>query len=74
MENVPLCQRWNNRGQKRGVIDRSILQNNVLYYFRELIVLSDNRETQKKTPVKRKDVGAEYDLINDLGFNLCVVP
>jgi len=21
-----------------------------------------------------KDVGAEYDLINDLGFNLCVAP
>jgi len=24
--------------------------------------------------VKGKDVGAEYNLINDLGFNLCVMP
>jgi len=24
--------------------------------------------------VKGKDVGAEYDLMNDLGFNLCVAP
>ena len=22
----------------------------------------------------RKDIGAEYDLMNDLGFNLCVGP
>ena len=29
---------------------------------------------QEKTPVERNNVGVEYNLINDLGFNLCVAP
>jgi len=29
---------------------------------------------QEKTPVERNNVGVEYDLMNDLGFNLCVTP
>jgi len=24
--------------------------------------------------VERNDIGIEYDLINDLGFNLCIAP
>jgi len=31
-------------------------------------------ESQEKTPAERNDVGVKYDLMNDLGFNLCVVP
>jgi len=29
---------------------------------------------QEKTPVERNDVRVEYNLMNDLGFNLCVAP
>ena len=29
---------------------------------------------QEKTPVEKNDVRVEYDLINNLGFNLCVMP
>jgi len=42
------------RGWKRGVMDRSILQNNVLHYFREYIALSNDGETQKKTLTEKK--------------------
>jgi len=34
-------------------------------------VLSDDKRRLRQTV---KDVGAENDLLNDLGFNLCVVP
>ena len=34
-------------------------------------VLSDNKRRLRRTV---KDVGAENDLLNDLGFNLCVMP
>ena len=34
-------------------------------------VLSDDKRRLWRTV---KDVGAENDLLNDLGFNLCVVP
>ena len=34
-------------------------------------VLSDDKRRLRRTV---KDVGAENDLLNDLGFNLCVVP
>jgi len=34
-------------------------------------VLSDNKKRLQRTV---KDVGAENDLLNDLGFNLCVAP
>jgi len=29
---------------------------------------------QEKSLVEKNDVGVKYDLMNDLGFNLCVVP
>jgi len=29
---------------------------------------------QEKTPAERNNIGVEYDLMNDLGFNLCVAP
>ena len=32
------------------------------------------KKPQEKTLTKRNDVRMEYDLINDLSFNLCVVP
>ena len=35
-------------------MDRSILQNNVMHYFEGQIVLRNNGETKKKTPVDRK--------------------
>jgi len=34
-------------------------------------VLSDDKRRLRQTV---KDVGAENDLLNDLGFNLCVAP
>jgi len=34
-------------------------------------VLSDDKRRLRRTV---KDVGAENDLLNDLGFNLCVAP
>ena len=42
------------RGQSRGVIDKSLFQNDMLYYFGEQIVLSNNEETRKKAPVDRQ--------------------
>ena len=59
-------EEWSNR--------QKILQNGVLYYFREQIVLNDDREIQKKAPIEGNDIRVEYDLMNDLGFNLCVAP
>jgi len=37
----------------------------------EVGVLSDDKRRLRRTV---KDVGAENDLLNDLGFNLCVAP
>ena len=34
-------------------------------------ILSDDKRILRRTV---KDVGAENDLLNDLGFNLCVAP
>jgi len=31
------------------------------------------KKPQEKTPAERNDVGVEYNLMNDLSFNLCVV-
>jgi len=38
------------------------------------ILLSNSINSKGRLWQKVKDVGAEYDLMNDLGFNLCVVP
>jgi len=46
--------------------------NNVLCQRR--ILLSNSINSKGRLQQKVKDVGAEYDLMNDLGFNLCVVP
>ena len=29
---------------------------------------------QEKTPVEKNDIRVEYNLMNNLGFNLCVAP
>jgi len=29
-------------------------------------------KTQEEAPAERNDIGVEYDLVNNLGFNLCV--
>jgi len=44
-----------------------------MYYFGEYIVLNNDGETQKKAPAEENDIRAEYDLMNNLGFNLYVV-
>jgi len=31
-------------------------------------------KSQEKTLVERNDIRVEYNLMNDLGFNLCVAP
>jgi len=31
-------------------------------------------KSQEKTPVKRNNIRVKYNLMNNLGFNLCVVP
>jgi len=31
-------------------------------------------KSQEKTLAKRNNIGVKYDLMNNLGFNLCVVP
>ena len=38
------------------------------------LTLSNSVKPQEKTPVERKDIEVEYDLMNNLGFNLCIVP
>jgi len=47
-------------------------QSNVLCQRR--ILLSDGVKPQEKTLVERNDVKVEYNLVNNLGFNLCVAP
>jgi len=32
------------------------------------------KKPQEKTPAERNNIRIEYNLINDLGFNLCVMP
>jgi len=31
-------------------------------------------KSKRRLQWKEKDIGAEYNLMNDLGFNLCVAP
>ena len=38
------------------------------------MLLSDSINPKRRLWWQVKDIGAEYDLMNDLGFNLCVVP
>jgi len=43
-----------------------------MYYVREYITLSDGVKPQEKTLAERNDIGVKYNLVNNLGFNLCV--
>jgi len=38
------------------------------------ILLSDSVNSKRRIWQKVKDIRAKYNLMNDLGFNLCVVP
>jgi len=40
----------------------------------EKILLSDSGSSKRRLWQRVNDIGAEYDLMNDLGFNLYVVP
>ena len=46
----------------------------VLYYFREQIVLSDDGETKSRLWQTEKMLEQSMTLMNNLGFNLCVAP
>jgi len=47
-------------------------QNNIL--LQRGILFSDSINSKRRLWWKIKDIRAKYDLMNDLGFNLCVVP
>jgi len=55
------------------VIDKNILQKEVMYDVGGQIILSDSINSKRRLWQKEKDIGAEYNLINNLGFNLCIV-
>jgi len=50
---------------------RTEKQSNILCQKR--ILLSDSGNSKRRLQWRVKDIGAEYDLMNNLGFNLCVV-
>jgi len=56
------------------VIDKSTLWNGVMYYVGEKYYLANSINPKRRLWQQVKDVGVEYDLINNLGFNLCVAP
>jgi len=60
--------------QRCRVIDKkyTLEQSSVLYW--RGILLSDSINPERRLWWTGKDIGAENDLLNDLGFNLCVVP
>ena len=57
--------------RKYGIIDRNytLLRSNVQHQRRMYLAMIERRLRRRD-----KDVGAESDLLNDLGFNLCVAP
>ena len=57
--------------RKYGIIDRNytLLRSNIQRWRRMYLAIIERRLQRRD-----KDVGAENDLLNDLGFNLCVVP
>jgi len=60
------------RGKRKyGVIDRNytLLWSNVQHRRRMYLAMIERRLQWRD-----KDVGAENDLLNDFGFNLCIVP
>jgi len=42
-----------------------------MYYVREMCYLARVEQRLQQTD---KDIGVEYDLLNNLGFNLCIAP
>jgi len=61
-----ILEKW-----KYGIIDRNytLLRSNIQRRRRMYLAMIERRLRQRD-----KDVGVESDLLNDLGFNLCVVP
>jgi len=57
--------------RKYGIIDRNytLLRSNIQRRRRMYLAMIERRLRRRD-----KDVGAESDLLNDLGFNLCVAP
>ena len=57
--------------RKYGIIDRNytLLRSNIQRRRRMYLAMIERRLRRRD-----KDIGAESDLLNDLGFNLCVVP
>ena len=51
---------------------RTEKQSNILCQKR--ILLSNSGNSKRRLQWRVKDIGAEYDLMNNLGFNLCVAP
>jgi len=67
----PSCQGRNSEEQKWRIIDRNYtpFRSNVQRRRRMYLAIRERRLRRQD-----KDVGAESDLLNDLGFNLCVAP
>ena len=61
-----ILEKW-----KYGIIDRNytLLRSNIQRRRRMYLAMIERRLRQRD-----KDVGVESDLLNDLGFNLCVAP
>ena len=57
--------------RKYGIIDRNYTPFRSNVWCRRRIYLAMIQRRLQRTV---KDVGAENDLLNDLGFNLCVAP
>jgi len=68
------CQGWNFRGQRYRVINRKYTPewSNVL--CRRGILLGDSINPKRRLWQTSKNIRAENNLLNDLGFNLCVAP
>jgi len=68
------CQGQNFGGRRYRIIDKkyTLEQSNVLCQRR--ILLSNSINPKRRLWWTGKNVGAENNLLNDLGFNLCVVP
>jgi len=57
---------WSNR------YELTLEQSNVLCWRK--ILLSDGIKPKRRLQWGRNNVGIEYDLVNDLSFNLCIIP
>jgi len=66
-----VCQGRNSRRTEVWIVDRNYtpFQSNVQRQRGMYLAMIERRLRRRD-----KDVGAENDLLNDLGFNLCVAP